>query len=363
MTPRGDVPDLYVDVTHLEGPANSTGTVEKRRDGRTDELWYEPLPVWMTETPVVWANGDADLPVVEVYRTTAAGDKVKAVCDGAPIGDASFAGKFKGREQDCEFVYSSDATPVVFNYTILSYIDHETSEIAVDGDQFLMDGENSTVSVSIANQPCNITSITNHHLVCEVRSVPWGDHVVNMAVGGYGNALRLTQQLLDFRMKIYTVTPLAGSFAGGQLMALTGRGFRSNATILIGSTECDIVWWSSSSMTCRTPAIEASALCSDANCTGIMTASPTVAPTTVSPTYTPTAWPSLEPTPSPTIIPTSGHPSSMPSSAPSVPTGAPSSSPSIPSGEPSGAPSPDINSSNFTSNRCSSSVGSCLSKW
>ena len=132
--------------------------------------------------------------------------------------------------------------------------------------------------------------------------------------------------------------------AGGQIVTITGRGFRPSAIVTFGENGyvCNVVYYSSSEIRCRTPVI---ANFYRKQPTASPTAQPTEAPT-VNPTEEPTEVPSAHPTESPTAQPTTQpteEPSFETTDAPLFePTKQPTESPTInPTDEPSESPSFD----------------------
>ena len=253
VIPRGDTPELRVDPSTIRGP-NATAVVRTMFNGSTIDLWYEPIPAWMTEVPVQWATSGELASNVEVYRRTAAGDHVKAVCDKSGNAGTDFSGMTKGSEFDCAYHYTASSTAIVSDYAIVTYIDSYTVLIGINGSGFLMGGLNETVRTTVDGHICNITLLLDNYVECKVSHVPWGRHAVAVHLGSHGYALSVASKLLDFRAAVYSFEPKSGSLSGGQRITVLGRGFRANTTVSMGSGLCEIVFRTSSTIECITPA-------------------------------------------------------------------------------------------------------------
>ena len=253
VIPRGDIPEIRIDTTPMGGPASSV-RVTTLLNGSIADLWYEPIPAWMTEVPVQWATSGQLASNVEVYRRTTVGDRVKAVCDSSGNANTDFRGMTKGSEFDCAYHYTASATAIVSNYSIVTYIDHYTVLIGINGSGFLMGGPNETITTTVYGHICNITLLIDNYIECKVSHVPWGRHAVVVHLSSLGDALSITDKLLDFRVAVYSFEPKYGSLAGGQRMTIHGRGFRANTTVSMGSGQCEIVYLTSSTIECVTPA-------------------------------------------------------------------------------------------------------------
>lgn len=127
----------------------------------------------MTEVPLKWSTSSTTQSNVEVYlKSSSSDDIVKAVCDSTGDKGPGFIGLLKGNENSCGFIYSSISTPIVSNYSFLSYINKQTVEILINGDNFLL-GTKNDVNVYILNHVCNITFVSNNNITCQISNVPW----------------------------------------------------------------------------------------------------------------------------------------------------------------------------------------------
>jgi hypothetical protein len=254
ITPRIDFPVFRIEPTFIGGPGISSIDVTTLFNGSTSALFFNPMPSWMTEVPLSWATDGQTKSNVEIYRKTSSGDEVKAVCDSTGEKPSGLFGLLKGDENSCSFSYAESNTPIMSNYSIISFVDQYTSEIAITGSKFLI-GSSSSVRVLIANQSCNITAINDETIICQVSNVPYGYHKVRVTIAGYGDALSTTDGDLLFKLGLYSVFPLVGSVRGGQSITIDGRGFRNDTTVSIGLQSCDILSMTSSKIVCLIPPV------------------------------------------------------------------------------------------------------------
>eukprot|EP01040_Poterioochromonas_malhamensis_P001800 gene1800-1926_t len=355
IRPRGLIPTMTLNTSLVTGP-QVNGSVATLQNGSDSMFWFNSIPVWMTEVPLDVATQQTVRSNAEVYVKTDGGEYLKAVCDGSSDLTPSIS-FIKGNESTCAYSFSSAASAIISGSSLFT-VDAETTGVQINGNYFDLAGtELSKLGVTIAGHSCNVSSFNTTHILCFVKSVPWGQYypVVNLA--GFGNVvISSTASPLSFKQSIYSISPQIGSFSGGQLVTIHGRGFRENATITFGtsSAPCEIIQYSSSVIICRTPAgPNLYTAVPTAIPTEIPTANPTEAPTYVptaepthSPTSEPTYVPSQDPTPKPTYHPTSTpteEPTTQPTELPTFnPTEVPSAVPSIdPTSLPTEEPSAD----------------------
>jgi len=255
LSPRGDIPNLSVSRVAVEGPNGTTVTVSSLRNGSLCELWFEPLPPYMTELPLDWATQEK-YSSVEVYKTASNGDRLKAVCDSSDYENDPVRRLMKGNESACKFYYASKSTALIRNVSVVRFVDDQTTEIGISGENFDL-GDNSTINITVATEVCRITSISSTYITCEARNIPWGHHNISLLVIGKGSALSVVKHQILFKQAIYSVEPTIGSLAGGQILEILGRGFNKNASIHVGTEPCELLSWRSDRIRCRTPPISA----------------------------------------------------------------------------------------------------------
>jgi len=236
-TPVGDLPIMRINASSVIGDkvVGISGVVTTLRNGSSTSLFFSPIPVWMTEVTLASSTSYATKSNVEVYVKTTAGTKLKAVCDGTGDSDSTFTGRFKGSETSCAYAMTVGATALVTNYT-LAAVDADTTRVEIFGRNFSMlyAAERApTVTVTIAGVDCNVTQHTDEHISCLVLSIPWGSYFPVVALEGFGDALITVPTPLKFKQSIYSISPLEGSFAGGQIVRIHGRGLRSDANVTL----------------------------------------------------------------------------------------------------------------------------------
>jgi hypothetical protein len=316
VRPRGDVPTIELDISGITGP-NRTVSVTTSINGSADEFFFDPLPLWMTEIPRTWAAGVAHGSGVEVYQTLPNNDIMKAICDESnDQGNAGYAffAQTKGSETSCSYHYLKNDTAMVMDYNMKKYLPTIAAipiyTLTITGVNFLVHGPSTEILVTIGNQTCElIAKATDQLIVCNVTRVARGEYYPIVNIVGAGDASRWSNQTLIFEQVITSITPPYGSFAGGQVITITGYGFHSDDAVvnLTPGGSCEILTRSYDKITCITPAI----------------------PIALYPTMTPSSIPSPQPSSEPTVKPTIS-PSARPSTEPSIqPTALPSTEPSI----------------------------------
>ena len=339
ITPRGSVPTLSINTSTVIGQ-KVNGTVVKVQDGSNDILWFQNIPAYLTEVPLDIATKRSVRSNAEIYVRSYSGEFLKAVCDGAR--DSHVATSFiEGNETTCQYSFSTSASAVISGMGLFK-VDQETTGVQIHGNYFDLAGPLSYfIQVTIAGHPCNVSSLNSTFILCYVQSVPWGKYTPVVDISGYGRAVLATNQVLSFKQSVYSISPRSGSFAGGQILTLQGRGFRPNATITIGSSlQCEIVEYTSSQIRCRTapaPVFHSShpSISPTAEPTRLPTVQPSAAPTEIpsfAPSELPTEAPSAAPSELPTYLPThapSERPSEAPTETPTVQTDSPTEVPSV----------------------------------
>jgi hypothetical protein len=275
LAPSGYVEPIVPDPTTLYN-VGAKASVVKAENGSNTALLFQYIPIWMTEVPLEWAIPPAASDPnpqpqsnLEVYVATRTGDVLKAVCDGAPSSDEPIKAMLKGSERDCAYHFAASATAIVSGYSE-EFTDDTASVVAltIQGSFFLKYRLNYTVAppsisgkayaaatVTIAGQRCNVTEHTDSKIRCVVTSVPWGSHVPEVRLEGYGLALHANDTSLTFEQDIFSVNPSLGSMAGGQIITVLGRGFRKNSQVTFQGIEgeCYVLEHTPEMLRCRTP--------------------------------------------------------------------------------------------------------------
>ena len=226
VTPRGWIPLLRLYTDTVVGD-NVTAQVTKIQNGSDTSLMFDPIPAWLTEIPLQSMESHQDMSNVEVYVRGDTGDVLKSVCDNSGNAVNNEMGMIKGTETSCAFRYEANITAIISNFTMQE-----------------IDGPNKIyLAVTVASQNCNVTTFKNEYISCIVGSVTWGYHAPSVLISGYGYAVLATPRRLFFAQSVYSIYPAIGSFAGGQIVTIEGRGLRSNASIQFVriSELCEIV--------------------------------------------------------------------------------------------------------------------------
>ena len=347
ITPRGVIPTMSINASNVIGD-NVVASIIKIQNGSAKSLWFDPIPAWMTEVPLQHVSNNSLTGNIEVYVQSDSGDVIKSVCDSTGDSGYGVADSFlKGNEMSCGFLYDTNLTALISNFS-LAYLDEDYTKVIIDGNYFLLDNTKTKldVTVTISDHNCNITFVNDQHIECIVSSVPWGSHAPVVNIKGSGNAMLVTNKKLNFKQSVYSIYPAHGSFAGGTIISIKGRGFRPTVSVTFIDIvdECEVISWSSTEILCRTPA-------SNVIHTSFPSSQPSSSPSYL-PSESPTDLPSSHPSQIPSLKPSTQvdyQPSSQPSDQPQVdpsvlPSEYPVTSPTavpniIPSGSPSHIPS------------------------
>lgn len=259
VTPRGDLPRMIINTTGIIS-AGVVGSVKTRQNGSEQQLWFNPIPQHLMEIPLSAATQGRVKNNVEVYVTTDSGDTLKAVCDGnGTYNGTGFYAYAKGNESDCLYQYSSNATALIIGVSITQFdVTTNTTVLAITGKGFMGGVTADGVRVSIDNYLCNVTTIYDTYIECGAGSIPWGNYTVQVYIPYNGYAYHAHNETVQFYQDFYSIYPLAGSFAGGQILTIYGRGFRLNATVTLASLgSCAVLSITSTTIQCKVPALSA----------------------------------------------------------------------------------------------------------
>jgi hypothetical protein len=120
------------------------------------------------------------------------------------------------------FEYDRNVTPSIDSIEPKSGFQGES--ITITGSRLQGDGE---TEVLIGAQECDVTSLTNRKVVCRLGPSPAGTHAVYVTVQGVGTAESASGQDVEFTSngEVTRLSVAKGSFAGGTLVTIEGRGF------------------------------------------------------------------------------------------------------------------------------------------
>ena len=205
---------------------NITTDVSDLVNGTDASYYFETIPSYMLEVPFKASSYSNGVGNVEVFVDTQDGaDVLKAVCDMSPTNDETdYFGYNKAAQEQCAFNYATNVQHVT-NYT-LTGLDPTLTQIDIYGMHFMLANETKMLTVSIADYPCNITFFDDSHIICTVDSVPYGLYQPLVSIRNIGDSIMTTNRTLKFKQYIYSMYPIAGSMAGGQIVTIQGRGFR-----------------------------------------------------------------------------------------------------------------------------------------
>lgn len=236
ISPRGNLPLIVADMTNINAITKSA-SVTALQNGTETQLWFDPVPVYMTEIPLAFSSPRKKVSsVVEVYTNTASGDVIKAACDASGSAKAGFFGLAKGSERDCAFYYSTNKTALINSMNVSRYGANDTAIIYFQGRGF-MAGNSSNVTVTVFNATCSVMSMSDSFIYCSVPEVPAGVYKPTVYVPNLGYALyaNLSDHLV-VTQQVFSYTQVGDSVSGGGNITITGRGFSYHSQVTIAYT-------------------------------------------------------------------------------------------------------------------------------
>ncbi|CAF4567828.1 unnamed protein product, partial [Rotaria magnacalcarata] len=156
----------------------------------------------------------------------------------------------------CMFQWSTSDTPFV----------DSVSPTAITGTQMLtLTGRNlaanptaaipSNTHVTINGTSCNVTSITNSTILCQISGAAAGNYSILVSIDGVGNAASVASLISTAALS--SVSPMTIGTNGGVLLTINGNGFASNINnvqVNVGSSSCAIVQVTQNQIQCIAPA-------------------------------------------------------------------------------------------------------------
>lgn len=257
--PIGDLPMIELDTSNVIG-YGFQAQVFSLLNGSRGSLFFDSIPVWMTEIPLVWATDGGTSSAVEVFQDVTGGNVMKAVCDGSGVTQSGFQGLAKGNESTCGFTYLVRSTPIVSSFKMNTTFKDQLPvyNISLLGSGFLLGGSVSAIYVSVAGSSCNVTEASDSLISCIAYSVVVGSYYPQVYISGVGLAAVLpNSDALSFSVGVLNITPSSGSLAGGEVVQVRGFGFNITATSLTfnDSLECTIIKIDPGEIVCVTPSL------------------------------------------------------------------------------------------------------------
>jgi hypothetical protein len=145
-------------------------------------------------------------------------------------------------------VYSTAITPTILSVNPTS--GSVSQVLTISGTHFV----SSQTSVLVGNVPCAVLTVSTTAITCTLGSSPAGSQPVIVQVTSAGNSNSNVQ--FQYALHVNSVTPMQGSYGGGQLLTIAGDGFNgSDLSISVCSQACQsIIVVSNTQVTCLTPA-------------------------------------------------------------------------------------------------------------
>jgi len=131
-----------------------------------------------------------------------------------------------GGASTCRFLYNVNLTPSITGITPES--GYAGTLLTIEGAGLAAGDSSPTVDVLIGNVPCAIQSISDSAVVCALGATPAGlfrvwltNHAVGMASGNV---------TFESMLEVTSVVAAHGSYGGGQVLTISGRGFSGGLT-------------------------------------------------------------------------------------------------------------------------------------
>ncbi|CAF3925163.1 unnamed protein product [Rotaria sp. Silwood2] len=153
----------------------------------------------------------------------------------------------------CTFQWSTSITPYLDSVSP-NQISGPTALTLTGRNLIVGGGSASDTLVTISGNPCNITSMTNTLIGCQLGDIEAGNHSIAGLINGVGfiiSTVHLTSTAI-----LTGVSPRMSGIYGGILLIITGNGFSSNISnirIMVGSNQCRLVQATTSQLQCTVP--------------------------------------------------------------------------------------------------------------
>ena len=157
-----------------------------------------------------------------------------------------------GIENNCSYVYSLDATPVIDAVSPTEVGGAAGTNLTLSG--VLLDEE---TSIYVGESICqNVSLIDESTITCLLKPIQAGEYSLSVLVPTYGYA-QVVESTITSILRIDSVSPSIGSIRGGTLITITGIGFserQDNNVINFGNQqECEVIESSYTTVKCSTP--------------------------------------------------------------------------------------------------------------
>ena len=158
-----------------------------------------------------------------------------------------------------DYSYSANQSPSISSISPASA--SGSVSLSITGSNF-----GTAPSVTVGYNTCVVTASDDVSVSCDLDALPGGDYAVVVLNDNVG----LSNMDISFKstLNIDSVTPSAGSFGGGSLITVEGTGFDAeNVIVSVCQEICSIVSQSTTSITCLSPANEATSASEDCDVT------------------------------------------------------------------------------------------------
>ncbi|XP_045210443.2 fibrocystin-L-like isoform X2 [Mercenaria mercenaria] len=193
------------------------------------------------------ANDPSDTSQCQAVTT-----KISSCSDSWPTGGKS--GRFN-------FAFWTCSTPTVSSIDVNNGTVKTSITVSGKG----LSGSKCQNEVSFGGYKCNVTSLNDSSVTCHLEKSGEPDlgvlHLLSLKVHNRGNALVEIMPAVNKTLRVIpnieTVTPTAGSMAGGAHVRITGFGFGDSPQVNIGGITCNIINSSYTVIVCESPPSDA----------------------------------------------------------------------------------------------------------
>lgn len=243
---------LVPEVTDILPPLGSVmggNEIEIVGTGFADDIWVMvtiggyPCPVFEASYTSIKCTArnlnSAGPKTLEVSITSPAGNSIQAKCGVL-----------------CQYVYDPSVTPQMDSVTPGTVSGGSPTSLTISGSRF--GTVSSAVSVTIGDEICTVSTLTDISIQCALTYLPAGSNTVKVLVSDVGLAqgsLTVTGQ-----STITSLSSAEGSTNGGSELTIEGNGFVAGTTVSIDGSACVVTQVNLNNVTCTTPAHAAGAV-------------------------------------------------------------------------------------------------------
>ncbi|XP_053322520.1 fibrocystin-L [Spea bombifrons] len=154
---------------------------------------------------------------------------------------------------NCGFKWVAEQTPAIESINVTAGLNEDEQVLIINGKGFSESSVNDTTYVKIGEVNCPIINVTANEIRCLIQKSSAGTFPIRVYVAGAGFATP-SEGIFTFthEITITSVSPSAGSLAGGTLVTIGGSGFSTDSVVQFGGAGCDVEFANLTFIHCRT---------------------------------------------------------------------------------------------------------------